>query len=216
MGGEAWRGCAAVRLAAAGQRGRPLELPGYAEGAWWVQDAAAALPAKLHGRCGGPGGGRPLRCAGRQGDAAGGDGREALGCRHLAPAHRAAARECGTRAGSRWRSSSRMRGHGGRPSRSMRVLLDAPCSALGIMRRHPEGVWRRDPKDLARFPAVQASAGRGGARHAPAGRAAGLFGVHASAGGRPRCDRGGARLGTVATGKDRAIRGPWLRGRVNG
>jgi 16S rRNA (cytosine967-C5)-methyltransferase len=37
------------------------------------------------------------------------------------------------------------------------VLLDAPCSALGIMRRHPEGVWRRDPKDLARFPAIQRS-----------------------------------------------------------
>jgi 16S rRNA (cytosine967-C5)-methyltransferase len=36
------------------------------------------------------------------------------------------------------------------------VLLDAPCSALGILRRHPEGVWRRDPKDLARFPSVQA------------------------------------------------------------
>src|SRR5262249_14809114 len=35
------------------------------------------------------------------------------------------------------------------------VLLDAPCSALGIMRRHPEGIWRRDPKDLARFPIVQ-------------------------------------------------------------
>jgi 16S rRNA (cytosine967-C5)-methyltransferase len=37
------------------------------------------------------------------------------------------------------------------------VLLDAPCSALGIIRRHPEGVWRRDPKDLARFPAIQRS-----------------------------------------------------------
>lgn len=36
------------------------------------------------------------------------------------------------------------------------VLLDAPCSALGILRRHPEGAWRRDPKDMARFPATQA------------------------------------------------------------
>jgi 16S rRNA (cytosine967-C5)-methyltransferase len=35
------------------------------------------------------------------------------------------------------------------------VLLDAPCSALGIIRRHPEGVWRRDPKDLVRFPSIQ-------------------------------------------------------------
>jgi 16S rRNA (cytosine967-C5)-methyltransferase len=37
------------------------------------------------------------------------------------------------------------------------VLLDAPCSALGVMRRHPEGVWRRDPKDLARLPSIQRS-----------------------------------------------------------
>jgi 16S rRNA (cytosine967-C5)-methyltransferase len=35
------------------------------------------------------------------------------------------------------------------------VLLDAPCSALGVLRRHPEGAWRRDPRDLMRFPAIQ-------------------------------------------------------------
>ena len=35
------------------------------------------------------------------------------------------------------------------------VLLDAPCSALGVIRRHPEGIWRRDPKDFARYPTVQ-------------------------------------------------------------
>ena len=29
--------------------GRIEELPGYAEGAWWIQDAAAALPARLFG-----------------------------------------------------------------------------------------------------------------------------------------------------------------------
>ena len=29
------------------------QLPGYAEGAWWVQDAAAALPARLLGDVGG-------------------------------------------------------------------------------------------------------------------------------------------------------------------
>jgi 16S rRNA (cytosine967-C5)-methyltransferase len=37
------------------------------------------------------------------------------------------------------------------------VLLDAPCSALGVLRRHPEGAWRRDPADLARFPKMQAA-----------------------------------------------------------
>jgi 16S rRNA (cytosine967-C5)-methyltransferase len=41
------------------------------------------------------------------------------------------------------------------PEKLDAVLLDAPCSALGVLRRHPEGAWRRDPRDLARFPAIQ-------------------------------------------------------------
>src|SRR5262249_60801457 len=35
-----------IRLAA---HGRVSALPGYAEGAWWIQDAAAALPVRLFG-----------------------------------------------------------------------------------------------------------------------------------------------------------------------
>ena len=35
------------------------------------------------------------------------------------------------------------------------VLLDAPCSALGTLRRHPEGAWTRRAEDIARFPDVQ-------------------------------------------------------------
>jgi 16S rRNA (cytosine967-C5)-methyltransferase len=37
-----------------------------------------------------------------------------------------------------------------------RVLLDAPCSGLGVLRRHPELKWRRLPSDAARLAAVQA------------------------------------------------------------
>ena len=29
------------------------------------------------------------------------------------------------------------------------MLLDAPCSATGTFRRHPEVAWHRDPKDIA-------------------------------------------------------------------
>jgi 16S rRNA (cytosine967-C5)-methyltransferase len=36
------------------------------------------------------------------------------------------------------------------------ILLDAPCSALGTLRRHPEGAWIKSPDDLARFPDIQA------------------------------------------------------------
>lgn len=37
-----------------------------------------------------------------------------------------------------------------------RVLLDAPCSGLGVLRRHPEGKWRRKPEDVRALAALQA------------------------------------------------------------
>jgi 16S rRNA (cytosine967-C5)-methyltransferase len=36
-----------------------------------------------------------------------------------------------------------------------RVLLDAPCSALGVIRRHPDIRMRRSPQELAKLPALQ-------------------------------------------------------------
>lgn len=36
------------------------------------------------------------------------------------------------------------------------VLVDAPCSGLGTLRRHPEIRWRRRPEDVARLAALQA------------------------------------------------------------
>lgn len=41
----------------------------------------------------------------------------------------------------------------GRPFQ--RVLLDAPCSASGVVRRHPDAKWLRRPRDLRRFAAEQ-------------------------------------------------------------
>lgn len=37
-----------------------------------------------------------------------------------------------------------------------RILLDAPCSATGVIRRHPDIKWLRRPDDIARFAAQQA------------------------------------------------------------
>jgi 16S rRNA (cytosine967-C5)-methyltransferase len=37
-----------------------------------------------------------------------------------------------------------------------RVLLDAPCSGLGVLRRHPEGKWRRRPAEIPKLAALQA------------------------------------------------------------
>jgi 16S rRNA (cytosine967-C5)-methyltransferase len=36
-----------------------------------------------------------------------------------------------------------------------RILLDVPCSALGVIRRHPDIRLRRSPQELARMPALQ-------------------------------------------------------------
>jgi 16S rRNA (cytosine967-C5)-methyltransferase len=45
-----------------------------------------------------------------------------------------------------------------------RVLLDAPCSGTGVLRRHPEGKWKKDPGTIGRITSVQrdllVSAGR--------------------------------------------------------
>jgi len=38
-----------------------------------------------------------------------------------------------------------------------RVLVDAPCSGLGILGRHPEARWRKRPDDGARLAEVQAA-----------------------------------------------------------
>jgi 16S rRNA (cytosine967-C5)-methyltransferase len=50
------------------------------------------------------------------------------------------------------------------------VLVDAPCSGLGTLRRHPEIAWRRQPEDVARLAALQSLLLNAGARHvAPGG-----------------------------------------------
>jgi 16S rRNA (cytosine967-C5)-methyltransferase len=36
-----------------------------------------------------------------------------------------------------------------------RILLDAPCSALGVIRRHPDIRLRRSPKDIDKMPSIQ-------------------------------------------------------------
>src|SRR5690606_31057646 len=36
-----------------------------------------------------------------------------------------------------------------------RILLDAPCTGLGALRRRPEARWRREPQDLEDLRALQ-------------------------------------------------------------
>lgn len=134
--------------------GRVEELAGYAEGVWWVQDAAASLAAKLVGDvvgkdvadlCAAPGG-KAMQLA-----AAGGRltaveiSRQRIERLRENAARVGAAMEVVEADARVWRPHERLDA----------VLLDAPCSALGVLRRHPEGAWRRDPKDMVRFPAIQ-------------------------------------------------------------
>ncbi|MEZ6029824.1 MAG: transcription antitermination factor NusB [Hyphomonadaceae bacterium] len=140
-----------IRLASAAGL---ADLPGYAEGAWWVQDAAASLPAMLLGDiagrdvadlCAAPGG-KAMQLAARG---------ARLSAVEISAQRMERLRENVARTGLQM-DLVQADARSWRPAGPLdAVLLDAPCSALGIVRRHPEGVWRRDPKDLARFPAIQ-------------------------------------------------------------
>jgi 16S rRNA (cytosine967-C5)-methyltransferase len=133
----------------------PSELPGFAEGAWWVQDAAATLPARLLGDvagreaidlCAAPGGKTAqLAAAGALVTAV-----ERSGAR-LRRLRRNLARlgleaRCVEADATTWRPE--------RPAPL--VLLDAPCSATGTARRNPDMPYLRAPEDVARVLPLQA------------------------------------------------------------
>jgi len=117
--------------------GEITRLPGFAEGRWWVQDAAAALPARLLGAvsgkavadlCAAPGG-KTLQLA-----AAGAD----VTALDLSPERLGRVRENLKRTGLKARivAADLLEW---RPGQSFdAVLLDAPCSATGTLRRHPD------------------------------------------------------------------------------
>jgi 16S rRNA (cytosine967-C5)-methyltransferase len=136
------------------EAGGPItELAGYDEGAWWVQDAAAALPVKLFGE---------LR------------GREVSDICAAPGGKTAQLAAAGAHVVAVDRSASRLR----RLQENMRrlrlntetieadaaewqagpfdaLLLDAPCTATGTIRRNPDLPWNRNPADLIKLAALQ-------------------------------------------------------------
>jgi 16S rRNA (cytosine967-C5)-methyltransferase len=134
--------------------GAIANLPGYHEAAWWVQDAAAALPAKLLGEiagetvfdlCAAPGGKTAqLVAAGAHVVALDRSPRrvERLNA-NLARLKLAA--ETRVADAIQWRPDQ--------PARF--VLLDAPCTATGAIRRHPDVPHLKSPDDVIRLAAVQ-------------------------------------------------------------
>jgi 16S rRNA (cytosine967-C5)-methyltransferase len=128
-------------------------LPGFAEGAWWVQDAAAALPVRLLGNvekkrivdlCAAPGGKTAqLAAAGA-----------AVTAVERSPARLSRLRENLARLSlSAELICADVLTWSAEPFDA--VLLDAPCSATGTIRRHPDVPWRRRPEDIAALSAVQ-------------------------------------------------------------
>ena len=131
-------------------------LPGYAEGAWWVQDAAAALPARLFGPlagrsaldlCAAPGG-KTMQLAAAGATVVAVDASEARTGRLRANLARTGlAAETVVADALAWE-----------PGRSFEaVLLDAPCTATGTIRRHPDLPWLAAGRDLGRLAEQQAA-----------------------------------------------------------
>jgi len=129
-------------------------LPGFAEGAWWVQDAAAALPARLLGDvegltvvdlCAAPGGKTAqLAAAGAHVVAL---DRSAKRLEKLTAnlARLSLTAETVVADAALWQP----------PEPLDAVLLDAPCSATGTLRRHPEAAWAKSAEDVAKLSAAQ-------------------------------------------------------------
>ncbi len=153
-----------------GLKGEVSTWPGFAEGRWWVQDASAAIPARLLGvkagetaldMCAAPGG-KTLQLAEAGAKVTALDrsaGRIKRVSENLARTGLAA--EVVVADGADWND--------GRTFDA--VLLDAPCSATGTFRRHPDMLWVASPADIPKLSSVQtrllASAAR---RVKPGGR----------------------------------------------
>ncbi|MBI3702907.1 MAG: RsmB/NOP family class I SAM-dependent RNA methyltransferase [Rhizobiales bacterium] len=128
-------------------------LPGFAEGAWWVQDAAAALPARLFGDvrgqsvadlCAAPGGKTAqLACAGAQVTAVDRSANRLARLRENLIRLKLQA-ETVTADALEWQ---------GGPFDA--VLLDAPCSSTGTIRRHPDVPWLKREADLPVLTSLQ-------------------------------------------------------------
>lgn len=132
------------------------ERPGFSEGEWWIQDAAAALPAKLLGDvkgehildlCAAPGG-KTMQL--------------------LAAGARVTALDRSPQRLKRLKENlARMKMEAEvicsdaldytPPKKADFVLLDAPCSATGTMRRHPDVQRLKSPDDVARMAALQSN-----------------------------------------------------------
>jgi len=130
-------------------------LPGFDDGAWWVQDTAASLPAKLAGDVGGKTvfdlcaapGGKTLQFAAMGADVTAVDISPPRLERLSENLYRAKLNaETVAEDLLKWRPEKK----------ADVVLLDAPCSATGTIRRHPDIPWTKSETDIAALTSLQA------------------------------------------------------------
>ncbi|MGH6681391.1 MAG: RsmB/NOP family class I SAM-dependent RNA methyltransferase, partial [Bradyrhizobium sp.] len=135
-------------------QGAVMTLPGFAEGQWWVQDAAAALPVRLFGDlagksvldlCAAPGG-KTAQLAQAGADVIALD---------RSPARLARLRDNLARLSLKAETvvgdACEWHGKGGFDA----ILIDAPCTATGTIRRHPDIAWLRQDSDIATLTSLQ-------------------------------------------------------------
>jgi 16S rRNA (cytosine967-C5)-methyltransferase len=137
------------------QPGRIDELPGFADGAWWVQDVAASWPARLLpfasgdrviDLCAAPGG-KTMQLAARGGQVTALDISDERLARVAENLDRTGLHAKLVAADAlTWRPETPVKA----------ILLDAPCSATGTFRRHPDVLRHRAALDLGPVQALQA------------------------------------------------------------
>ena len=141
-----------LRLTAGGQISA---LPGFAEGAFWVQDAAAALAVRMLGDvtglsvldlCAAPGG-KTLQLA---------DGGAEVTALDISGPRLVRLQENLARTGLRAKIVTADALQWAPPAPYDAILLDAPCSATGTIRRHPDLPFLRLPSDIAGLVELQA------------------------------------------------------------
>ena len=134
--------------------GAVTALPGFDEGAWWVQDAAASIPARLLGNvaglrvadlCAAPGGKTAqLVAAGAKVTAVDrAPGRLKRLQENLTRLSLEAELVCADVAA--WTPDQKFDA----------VLLDAPCTSTGTIRRHPDVPWLKRSADITSLAAAQ-------------------------------------------------------------
>lgn len=132
------------------------DMPGYDEGRWWVQDLAASLPARLAGQgegrtaydlCAAPGG-KTMQLA-AQGWRVTALDKSAKRLERLAANLKRSSLSAEVAQGDAllWEPET--------PADL--ILLDAPCSATGIFRRHPDVLHRAGQRQIAEMAEVQAA-----------------------------------------------------------